>query len=74
MVELVETLGRFIRTRTKCTYEEQLIRGETVVRRIEDAVVAHQSFKPESILCFMSIDPAKADNQRTGNRGSNVLT
>ena len=63
-----------VRMRTKRTYKEQLISGETIVRGIEDPIVAHQSFKSESILVFMSIDPAKAASQRTGNSRSNVLT
>lgn len=60
--------------RTRRTYEEQFISGETIICGIEDAVMAHKSFKPESILLFMSIDPAKADSQRTNNKGSNILT
>jgi hypothetical protein len=48
---------------TRRTYEEQLIGGETIICSIEDAVVAHQSFKPESIFFFVSIDPARADIQ-----------
>jgi len=34
--------------RTRCTYEEQLISGETIICGIEDAVVAHQSLKTRS--------------------------
>ena len=45
--------------RTRCTHEEQLISGETIICGIEDAVVAHQSLEPESILFFVPIDPAK---------------
>jgi len=54
--------------RIRFTYEEQLISGETIICGIEDAVVARQSLKPESILFFVPIDPAKEDSQITNNK------